>query len=63
MLVRSVLMAPRFPMALPCPCAEQALRDGVCGGSTSFTLALGTLGLCLLLKNVPAAVPAPRGLC
>lgn len=59
MLVWFVLVASRFPMALPCPCVEQALRDGVCGGGISFTLALGTLGLYLLPKNIPA----PRGLC
>lgn len=62
-LVWFVLVASRFPMALPCPCTEQALRDGICGGSISFTLALGTLGLYLLPKNIPAGVPAPRGLC
>lgn len=64
MCVRLVcVVASRFPMALPCPCTEQALRDGVCGGGISFTLALGTLGLYLLPKNIPAAVPALRGLC
>lgn len=36
-----------FPRHFPALTA-QALRDGVCGGGTSFTLALGTLGLCLL---------------
>lgn len=45
------------------PCAERALRHGVCGGSTGVPLALGTLGLCLLHQNIPAAVPTPRGLC
>lgn len=50
-------VASRLPMALPCPLAEHALRDGVCGGSTSPTLALGTLGMCLLPKKIPAAVP------
>lgn len=62
-LVWCVLVASRFPMPVPCPCTEQASRDGVRGSSISFTLALGRLRLYLLPKNIPAAVLAPRGLC
>lgn len=53
----------RFPMALHCPHPEQGLRDGEGDGSMSFTLALGRPGLRVPPEHIPAATPAPRGLC
>lgn len=54
----------RFPMALPCPGLPEPSEMGYVVVAQSFTLALGTPGLCLLPPDIhPCCCPHAGGLC